>query len=99
VFWLGIPLEMAFWVYFIWTVSVFFQAGMTIGNLNALAMQPLGHIAGMAASVTAAVATVGGVAIAVPIGQVFDGTPLPIAIGVAMAALVAFLLSLRLGRG
>ena len=41
----------AFWVFFAWSCSVFALAGFTIGNLNALALEPLGHIAGMAASV------------------------------------------------
>ena len=39
-------------VYFIWQTGVFFQVGFTLGNLNALALQPMGHIAGFASSVT-----------------------------------------------
>jgi DHA1 family bicyclomycin/chloramphenicol resistance-like MFS transporter len=53
-----------------------------LGNTNALAMEPVGHIAGMAASVVGALATVGSVFLAVPIGLAFDGTPVPLAIGV-----------------
>ena len=34
------------------------QAGLTLGNLNALAMEPVGHIAGIAASVIGALSTV-----------------------------------------
>ena len=68
-------------LYFLWTLSVFFMAGLTMGNLNAIAMEPLGHIAGMAASVTGAVATVTAVPIAALIGLGFDGTPVPVAIG------------------
>lgn len=66
-------------LYFLWTLSVFFMAGLTMGNLNAIAMEPLGHIAGMAASVTGSVATVVAVPIAALVGLMFDGTPLPIA--------------------
>lgn len=68
--------------YIAWTTSVFFMAGLTLGNTNALAMEPVGHIAGMAASVVGALATVGSVFLAVPIGLAFDGTPVPLAIGV-----------------
>lgn len=73
--WLAFP---AFWV---WSISVFFMAGLTFGNLNALALQPMGHIAGMAASVVGAVSTIGAVFIAAPIGLAFDGTILPLAAG------------------
>lgn len=70
--------DAGFWVFFLWSCSVFALAGFTIGNLNALALEPLGHIAGMAASVMGALATVGGAALGAVIGQFFDGTPLPL---------------------
>ena len=56
------------------------MAGMTLGTLNAIAMEPMGHIAGMAASVIGALSTVGGAPIASPVGLLFDGTPLPLAV-------------------
>ena len=97
VLWLSpLPQTVIFAAYVIWTTSVFFQAGMTLGNLNAIAMEPLGHVAGMAASVIGALSTVGSVLVAVPIGQAFDGTPLPIAIGILACAIAAFVLMLRL---
>ncbi|NCO85365.1 MAG: multidrug effflux MFS transporter [Rhodobacterales bacterium] len=87
-----------FVVFLVWTSSVFFQGGLTIGNLNALAMEPMGHIAGMAASTIAALATVGSVIIAAPIGQMFDGTPLPVAIGILCCAILALILARGLKR-
>jgi DHA1 family bicyclomycin/chloramphenicol resistance-like MFS transporter len=84
--------DAAFWVFFLWSTSVFALAGFTIGNLNALALEPLGHVAGMAASVMGALATVGGAALGAVIGQFFDGTPLPLILSAAalsgMGALV-----------
>lgn len=62
---------------FLYTVSVFWMAGVTFGNLNALALERMGHIAGMAASLVTAISTVGAVAIAVPVGLAFNGTALP----------------------
>jgi DHA1 family bicyclomycin/chloramphenicol resistance-like MFS transporter len=53
-----------FAIYFVWSVTVFATAAFTIGNLNALALEPLGHIAGMASSLMGALATVGGAAAA-----------------------------------
>jgi MFS transporter, DHA1 family, multidrug resistance protein len=82
------------WAYFpaflFWTTSIFFMAGLTVGNLNAIAMEPLGHIAGMAASMTSAVSTVVAVMIAAPIGLAFDGTPVPLAFSIAAMTLVGF---------
>ncbi len=75
-----------------WVIVLFSCAGLTIGNLNALAMEPLGHLAGLAASVIGSIATVGAVLIAVPVGLAFDGTPLPAAIGVLICAGVGFVL-------
>ena len=73
---LGLPGVFA--VYLVWQWGVMFQAGLTVPNLNAIAMEPMGHIAGMAASVIGAVSTVLGALIASPVGLLFDGTPLPL---------------------
>ncbi|WP_245999092.1 multidrug effflux MFS transporter [Paracoccus methylarcula] len=53
-----LPAALQFPAFFLWAVSVFFMAGVTFGNLNALALQKMGHIAGMAASVVSAISTV-----------------------------------------
>ncbi|SFR49677.1 multidrug effflux MFS transporter [Litoreibacter janthinus] len=84
-----------FALYIIWTISLFFMAGLVIGNLNAMAMEPVGHIAGLASSVIGAVATILGVAIAAPIGLAFNGTPLPLAIGTALLSTLGFVLVKR----
>ncbi len=81
-----------------WQISVFFQAGMTLGNLNALAMEPLGHIAGFAASVLGAISTVLGALMAIPIGLAFNGTTTPLAMGIGVEALLACLLMLWMRR-
>ena len=84
--------DAAFALWFGWSASLLFGVGLIMGNLNALAMQPLGHVAGMAASLLSAASTVAGVAIAVPIGLAFDGTPLPLVLGVAGLTGTAWLL-------
>jgi DHA1 family bicyclomycin/chloramphenicol resistance-like MFS transporter len=94
--WTGVlPLEASFPAWFAWSASIFFMAGLTFGNLNALALQPLGHIAGMAASMIAAISTIASVAIAAPIGLAFDGTPVPLLIGAIVCSGVAFVLMRR----
>jgi DHA1 family bicyclomycin/chloramphenicol resistance-like MFS transporter len=86
----------AFAIAFVWILSVFYIAGLAIGNLNALALQPMGHIAGMASSVVGAISTVFGVALAVPVGQAFDGTMMPMTIGVLALSVTGVLLMQRL---
>lgn len=95
---MGLPSGTELWVYAFWTTTLFFQAGLTIGNLNALAMEPMGHIAGLAASVTAAVATVGAVILAVPIGLAFDGTPFPLAAATTVLAAAALWFTTKIRR-
>ncbi|PVA08345.1 multidrug effflux MFS transporter [Thalassorhabdomicrobium marinisediminis] len=95
---LGLPKQVELVFYALWTVSVFFQAGLTLGNLNALAMEPMGHIAGSAASIITATSTVGAVIIAVPIGLNFDGTPLPLAIGIFICACIALWITTKIRR-
>ena len=73
-----LPQSLQFPAFFVWCVSVFFMAGVTFGNLNALALQHVGHIAGMAASLVAAISTVAATLIAAPVGQLYDGTALPV---------------------
>ncbi|PJE25904.1 MFS transporter, DHA1 family, bicyclomycin/chloramphenicol resistance protein [Pseudooceanicola antarcticus] len=66
-----------FYTYFAWQAAAMYQMGLTIGNLNALAMEPIGHIAGLAASVLGAVSTVVAAVISTVVAQVFDGTIMP----------------------
>ena len=95
--WGGLPDSVYFWVFLVWQTTLFYQMGLTIGNLNALAMEPLGHIAGLAASVMGAISTILGGIIATLIAQTFDGTTLPQLIGtfVLMVACLPVLIWMR----
>jgi DHA1 family bicyclomycin/chloramphenicol resistance-like MFS transporter len=84
-----------FAVFLVWAVGLFAMMGLTMGNLNALAMEPVGHIAGLAASVISSLATVGSVLLAIPVGLAFDGTALPLLAGVAVLVALALGLSLK----
>lgn len=78
------PEALAFPAHLLWSIALFAMMGLSMGNLNALAMEPVGHIAGLAASVITSFATVGSVLLAIPVGQMFDGTALPLMLGVAV---------------
>ncbi len=90
--------NLSFALQILWSIGLFAMMGLTAGNLNALAMEPVGHIAGLAASVISALATVGSVLLAIPVGLAFDGTPTPLLVGVALLIGTALVLS-RLALG
>lgn len=88
--WSGaMPAVLVFPAHILWSISIFATMGLTMGNLNALAMEELGHIAGFAASVMTAAATVFSVLLAVPVGLAFNGTQIPLMVGVAVFSMVA----------
>ncbi|MEX0369101.1 MAG: multidrug effflux MFS transporter [Tateyamaria sp.] len=89
VLWMAADMPGLFWFYIFWQWGVMFQGGLTVANLNAIAMEPMGHIAGMATSVIGAVSTVLGAALASPVGWLFDGTPMPLVATVLVACIIA----------
>ncbi len=95
---LSLPVDVYFGLFVFWQFSLFAMAGLTLGNLNAMAMEPLGHIAGLAASILGGTSTVFAMAFAIPIGLAFDGTPRPAAIGVFLLCVVALVFMLKLER-
>jgi DHA1 family bicyclomycin/chloramphenicol resistance-like MFS transporter len=96
----SMPLDnsVAFGLFVTWQTSVFFMAGVTLGNLNAMGMEPMGHIAGTAASVMGAISTVVAAAIAAPVGLLFDGSLLPLTAGSLIMAFLGFLVMLHMAR-
>ncbi|WP_121065121.1 multidrug effflux MFS transporter [Chachezhania antarctica] len=88
----------AFPIYIIWMCTVFAMIGLTVGNLNAIALEPVGHIAGMAASVVAAIATFCGSLLAVPFGLTFNGWLTPAALGIAVMCTICVLLMRHMER-
>ncbi len=55
--------------------------GFLAGNFGAISMEPLGHIAGTAASIQGLVSTLGAALIGFFIGQNFNGTLIPLTLG------------------
>ncbi len=70
----------------------FFCLGMLFSNLNSLAVQSLGHIAGVATSVISSTQTLVSVVIGSLIGQAFDGTVRPIILGFLVCGMCALLI-------
>ncbi len=77
------------------TMSFF---GLIGANAGALAMEPLGHIAGTASSVQGVITTIGGALIGFAIGQQFNGTTLPFLIGFTACGAAALAIALWANR-
>ncbi|MBX9888515.1 MAG: multidrug effflux MFS transporter [Flavobacteriaceae bacterium] len=67
----------------------FFSIGFLFGNIRAMAMEPVGHIAGTAAAVTGCISTIMAVPISVFIGRFIDDTALPLFVGFSICAALA----------
>jgi len=74
----------------------FFAIGFLFGNLRSLAMQPLGHIAGIGAAINGFVSTVMAVPIANYIGIFVIDSVLPLFIGFSVFGLLSLLIFIRL---
>jgi DHA1 family bicyclomycin/chloramphenicol resistance-like MFS transporter len=88
--WLALALMgfMPLWLFFSLLAIIMFCFGWASSNMNSLSMEPLGKVAGTAASVFGFIQTVGGALIGSYTGQHFDGTTVPAASGYfAMGAL------------
>lgn len=82
----------SFVVFVVWAIGLFAMMGTTLGNLFALALSPLGHIAGMVSSVLTCFSTVASVLLAIPVGLMFNGTGLPLISAVCLFAALAALI-------
>lgn len=86
-------------IVFLAYVSVlYFAMGLMFGNLNAIAMEPMGHIAGIASAVIGATSSLISLTLGTLIGQSYDGTLVPVASGFAVLGGVSLLVMLWTNR-
>jgi DHA1 family bicyclomycin/chloramphenicol resistance-like MFS transporter len=78
----------------VYLMLTFFCVGILFGNNNALAMQPLGRMAGMGAAVVGSLSTFVSVPLGIMIGQSYNGTVLPLIIGMAVLAGLSLVIEL-----
>lgn len=92
----GVP---ELWINMTYFILVFLCIGFLFGNANALAMEPLGHIAGTGAAVVGSISTIISVILGSSIGLLFDNTVLPIVGGFACLGGVALFIMYLIERG
>jgi len=88
-----------FWTFFVLLsiIQIFF--GSSSSNMNSLAMEPLGQVAGTAAAVFGFFQTVGGAVLGTILGQQFNGTLTPNASGWLIVGLLVLACALIAERG
>lgn len=94
----GYPERPPLALFCLFMTAVFFCFGLIAPNFNALAMEPMGHIAGTASSFIGFYTTGAGAIFGYLVGQSFNGTVRPLAIGftlLAIGALIAVLITER----
>lgn len=79
------------WSFILMQGLMMFCFGMVGPNFGAMAMEPLGHVAGTASSVQGVVTTVAGALVGFGIGQQFDGSVLPLTLGFFVCGLGALM--------
>lgn len=86
----GVP---PFPLFMAWLIATLFPMGLLFGNLNALAMEPLGDMAGLGAAVVGALSTCMALPLAYLIAVSLGGTVTPLVLGFGLAALGTLMLS------
>jgi MFS transporter, DHA1 family, multidrug resistance protein len=77
------------WALITYLLALFFCIGLLFGNFNALAMEPLGHIAGVAAAAISTLISLISLGLGTVLGQAYDGTIRPMVAGFALLGLAS----------
>ena len=82
------------WTFAILQAAMMFCFGLMMGNFGAIAMEPVGHMAGTAASAQGFLSTVVGAIVGTLIGLSFNGTDVPLTLGFVAAGLLTLVIIL-----
>jgi DHA1 family bicyclomycin/chloramphenicol resistance-like MFS transporter len=83
--------DIQLWMFMIYAAILFFCFGLIFGNVNALAMEPMGHVAGIASAIIGSVSSIISMVIGTAIGQMYDNTLIPVTIGFLIMTSLALL--------
>lgn len=84
--------QMPLSIFMVYAIITFFFMGLLFGNLNSIAMEPMGHIAGIASSVIGALSSMISLAVGSAIGLSFNMTLMPLAIGFLATSVTGLLI-------
>lgn len=86
-------------IFMLCAAVIFFGLGLTFGNMNAMAMEPMGHIAGLASAFLGALSSVISLALGSTLGQLYNGTLMPLASGFLVFGILALLVMIWTEKG
>lgn len=81
-----------FWLFMIYAAVIFFCFGLVFGNFNAMAMEPMGHVAGIASAIIGATSSILSMLIGTTIGQLYNGTLIPVTCGFLILGTIALVI-------
>lgn len=85
-------IHLPLWLFILMMSITTFCFGLLFGNLNSLAMEPFGRLAGLASGTIGALNMIIGVLVGTVIGMSFNGTLVPMLAGFGVSSLLALLL-------
>jgi MFS transporter, DHA1 family, multidrug resistance protein len=87
------------WIFVVLQSATMACFALTASNFGAMAMEPVGAVAGIGASLQGFITTLGGALLGAAIGRQFNGSTLPLAAGALCSGLVCLLFVLLAERG
>lgn len=84
--------DVTLWMFLLYAATLFASFGFIFGNLNAMAMEPMGHLAGIASAVIGSTSSFMSITLGTTIGQLYNGTVMPVTAGPMILASLALIL-------
>lgn len=93
-----VPQAAGLWPFMVYLIIAFFCFGVLFGGFSTLAVQPLGHIAGVATSVISSLQTLVSTLVGGIIGWCYNGTVLPLVWGFFLCGAVSLAIMVHVRR-
>lgn len=87
-----LTVDIQLWMFMIYAAVLFFCFGLVFGNVNAMAMEPMGHVAGIAAAIIGSTSSIMSMVIGTIIGQMYNGTLFPVTAGFLIFGSISLLI-------
>lgn len=80
------------WMFLAYVAVLFFCFGLVFGNVNAMAMEPMGHVAGIASAIIGSVSSIMSMVIGTAIGQMYNNTLVPMTCGFLALSIISLVI-------
>lgn len=90
--------DIQLWIFLIYAAILFFCFGLMFGNLNAIAMEPMGHVAGIASAIIGSISSILSMFLGTLIGQLYNNTLIPVATGFLLLGIISLMIMRHVDR-